>query len=239
MKKEILFFILLLFISELLGLEVIIGCGTSVTGDSDASPVNVWYKSLHGQSVYTKAELNQAGIFGPVNITRLGFNIVGLPLVSMPNFVVRMKHTTADNVSSWINADNLVTVYSNPNYLPTETGWNMYNFSIPFEWNGEDNLLVDTAFGVASSYNRSGTVQFTSIGNGYRFKRNDDNDQTNVFSGGETSSKRPNIKLIVEQINAYDDSLKLSTKNKEHILMSAKAAQQILVQCIKPNCACK
>ena len=200
MKKEILFFILLLFISELLGLEVIIGCGTSVTGDSDASPVNVWFKSLHGQSVYTKAELNQAGIFGPVNITQLGFNIVGLPLVSMPNFVVRMKHTTAENVRSWISADNLVTVYSNPNYLPTETGWNMYNFSIPFEWNGEDNLLVDTAFGVASSYNRSGTVQFTSIGNGYRFKRNDNNDQTNVFSGGETSFQRPNIKLIVEQI---------------------------------------
>lgn len=48
-----------------------------------------------------------------------------------------------------------------------------------------------------------------------------------------------NDKLIVEQINAYDDSLKLSTKTKEHILMSAKAAQQILVQCIKPNCACK
>ncbi len=48
-----------------------------------------------------------------------------------------------------------------------------------------------------------------------------------------------NDKLIVEQINDYDDSLKLSTKNKEHILMSAKAAQQLLVQCIKPNCACK
>lgn len=48
-----------------------------------------------------------------------------------------------------------------------------------------------------------------------------------------------NDKLVVEQINAYDDSLKLSTKSKEHILMSAKAAQQILVQCIKPNCACK
>jgi len=48
-----------------------------------------------------------------------------------------------------------------------------------------------------------------------------------------------NDKLTVEQINTYDDSLKLSTKHKEHILMSAKAAQQILVQCLKPNCACK
>ncbi|MFN8114804.1 MAG: metal-dependent transcriptional regulator [Bacteroidia bacterium] len=48
-----------------------------------------------------------------------------------------------------------------------------------------------------------------------------------------------NDKLVVEQINEYDSSLKLGTKNKGHILMSAKAAQQILVQCIKPNCACK
>ncbi len=48
-----------------------------------------------------------------------------------------------------------------------------------------------------------------------------------------------NDKLIVEQINSYDNSLKLSTKNKEIVLMSSKAAQQILVQCIKPNCGCK
>jgi len=48
-----------------------------------------------------------------------------------------------------------------------------------------------------------------------------------------------NDKLIVEQINSYDDTLKLSTKTKEPILMSSKAAQQIQVQCLKPNCACK
>ncbi|MBI3518661.1 MAG: metal-dependent transcriptional regulator [Bacteroidetes bacterium] len=48
-----------------------------------------------------------------------------------------------------------------------------------------------------------------------------------------------NDKLIVEQINAYDDTLKLSTKTKEPILMSSKAAQQILVQCLKPNCGCR
>lgn len=48
-----------------------------------------------------------------------------------------------------------------------------------------------------------------------------------------------NDKLVVEQINSYDDSLILGTKNKETILMSSKAAQQILVQCMKPNCGCK
>jgi DtxR family Mn-dependent transcriptional regulator len=48
-----------------------------------------------------------------------------------------------------------------------------------------------------------------------------------------------NDKLIVEQVNSYDDSLKISTKHKEIILMSSKAAQQILVQCLKPGCQCK
>jgi DtxR family Mn-dependent transcriptional regulator len=45
--------------------------------------------------------------------------------------------------------------------------------------------------------------------------------------------------LTVEQINSYDNSLKLSAKTKEPILISEKSAQQILVQCLKPNCGCK
>ena len=45
--------------------------------------------------------------------------------------------------------------------------------------------------------------------------------------------------LTVEQINSYDNSLKLSAKTKEAILISEKSAQQILVQCLKPNCGCK
>ncbi|MEN6444742.1 MAG: S8 family serine peptidase, partial [Candidatus Cloacimonas sp.] len=177
--------------------EAIIGTGTSVTGNTAPSPINLWYKSLHGQSVYTKAELNAAGIFGPINITQLGFNIIGLPIVTMPNFVVRLKHTTATNVSSFVTADNLVTVYSNSSYLPTQTGWNMYNFTTPFLWNGTDNLLVDTAFGIASSYNSSGTVQYTSIDIGYHYLINDNSNQTNIFSGGTSSSQRANIKLNV------------------------------------------
>jgi len=183
--------------------QAIIGTGTSVTGNSTASPINVWFKSLHGQSVYTKAELNAAGIFGPIYITQLGFNIVGLPAVTMPNFVVRLKHTTAINVFTFVNADSLVTVYSNPAYLPTQTGWNLYNFSSPFLWNGTDNLLVDTAFGIASSYNRSGTVQYTSIENGYHYLINDNVNQTNIFDLGTAYFTRPNIKLVVEP--AYNE----------------------------------
>ena len=47
-----------------------------------------------------------------------------------------------------------------------------------------------------------------------------------------------NDKLTVEQIHSYDNTLKLITKNKEVIIMSEKAASQILVQCLKSNCNC-
>ncbi|MEF3694847.1 MAG: C25 family cysteine peptidase [Candidatus Cloacimonadota bacterium] len=72
--------------------EFIIGTGNTPSGYRTASPVNVYYQSLHGQSVYTAAELNAVGIIGPIEITQIGFNISELPTLAMPNFLVRMGH---------------------------------------------------------------------------------------------------------------------------------------------------
>jgi len=176
--------------------EVIIGTGTGSNGTSTACPVNQYYRSLHGQAVYTAAELNAAGVFGPINITKIGFNITGLPAQAMPNFVVRMGHTTATNVSSWIST-GLTQVWSSSSYLPTATGWNMYTLSTPFLWNGIDNIVVDTAFNQIASWNYSGTTEYTEVSNGYRYVRQDSSNQGNIFSGGSISSYRPNLKLTL------------------------------------------
>jgi agmatine/peptidylarginine deiminase len=176
---------------------VVIGTGTSSNDTYSACPVNVWYESLHGQSVYQASELNAAGVSGPIDITQIGFNVTGLPTLAMPNFVVRMGHTTATNVSNWIST-GLTTVYSTSSYQPTVTGWNMLTLSTPFTWDGTSNIVIDTAFGVLTSYTASGTTQYTSVTNGYRFIRLDDADQTNVFTGGSTSSYRPNVKLALQ-----------------------------------------
>jgi hypothetical protein len=177
--------------------EVILGTGTSSNGNYGACPINVYWQSLHGQSVYTAAELNAAGVYGPINITQIGFNVTGVPARTMPDFVVRMGHTTAVDVTNWIPEELLTQVWSSASYRPTETGWNMYTLSTPFLWNGTDNIVVDTAFNLIGSYNGSGTTQNTSMSNGYRFVRADGADQTGVFSGGSTSSYRPNLKLIL------------------------------------------
>ncbi|MGI6198171.1 MAG: C25 family cysteine peptidase, partial [Candidatus Cloacimonadaceae bacterium] len=175
---------------------VVLGTGTSSTGTSVASPINVYYQSLHGQSVYTKAELNAAGVIGPIYITQIGFNITGLPTKAMPNYVIRMGHTTASNVANWIST-GLTRVWSSTSYQPTATGWNMFTLSTPFLWNGTDNIVVDTAFSLIGSSTSSGTVQYTTVSNGYRYLRNDSYNMTYYFDQGYTSSYRPNLRLTL------------------------------------------
>ena len=176
--------------------SVIIGTGTTVTGTTVASPINVYWESLHGQSVYTAAELTAAGMTGPVNITQLGFYVNTSPSLTIPNFIVRMKHTTATNVASWQTATGMQTVYTAATYMPAAGGYDMLTLTTPFAWNGIDNIVVDTAFGVLTSYTSTGTVQYTSTTSGYRYLQVDDIDQTNIFTGGQTSVYRPNIKLV-------------------------------------------
>ncbi len=175
---------------------VIIGTGTDSGSTSTACPINVYWQSLHGQSVYTAAELNALGVVGPINISQIGFNVTGLPTKVMPNYLIRMGHTTAVDVGSWIST-GLSTVWTSASYQPTTTGWNMLTLSTPFLWNGSDNIVIDTAFGVIGSYNSSGTTQYTTVTNGYRYGRSDSVDQTNLFTGTYTSTNRPNVKLAL------------------------------------------
>lgn len=48
-----------------------------------------------------------------------------------------------------------------------------------------------------------------------------------------------NDKLTVEQIISYDETIRLLNKRKEPVLISSKAAAQLMVSCTKPGCDCK
>jgi len=204
-------------------LEATLGTETTTTGISSACPINIYFKSLHSQSVYTAAELAVAGIVGPINITQLGFDVVNAPIHSLPNFIVRMKHTAATNVASW--QTGLTTVYSTTSYAPA-TGWDMLTLDTPFLWNGVDNIVVDTAFSLLSSYDLSGTVRYSTVTNGYRYGRNDSTDQTNVFAYGSISTTRPNLKLIFTPL-AADPEFSVSPTSKDFgSILAGTSAQQ-------------
>ncbi len=178
-------------------INVTLGDGTSPTGTSEGCPINIFRRSLHGQSVYTAAELNAAGVYGPVEITALGFYVNSAPNLALPSFVVRMKHTADANVANWQTSTNMVTVYTATSYMPTPGGYDMLSLATPFTWNGTDNIVIDTAFDRVSSSSSSGTVRYTEIANGYRYTRSSTSNQSNVFTGGSVSVYRPNVQLTI------------------------------------------
>ena len=178
----------------------ILGSGSSTTNNNQLSPINNTFKSIHGQSVYTAAELNAAGIYGPKMLTKFGFYPVSQPNLALVNFIVRMKHTTQTDASTWDDGSNLTTVYSNTAYMPTVGGYDMLTLTTPFEWNGTDNILIDTAFGMLANYSQTGTLQYTSVNNGYCRVGDDNTNQTNLFTGGAVRNFRPNVRLGFEAI---------------------------------------
>jgi agmatine/peptidylarginine deiminase len=204
--------------------QAVLGSGTSNTGTSTASPINIYYKSSHGQSVYTASELNAAGIYGPIYITQLGFYIASLPNLALPNFIIRMKHTADSNVASWQTATGMTTVYANSSYMPVAGGYQLLNLSTPFEWNGTSNIVVDTAFGLVSSWSSSGSVQYTSQTSGYRYTWNDYSDQTNVFSGGYTSTYRPNVMITLQPIQVNAPLISVNPSSLSQILYTGESA---------------
>jgi len=212
--------------------SAIIGEGTSSNGTDQACPINISIRSLHGQAVYTAAELNAKGVFGPIDITKIGFNVTDISRYAMPNYVIRMKHTSATNVATWVNNTNLATVWSTTSYQPVITGWNMFTMQTPFTWNGTDNLLIDTAFSLAASWAYNGTTQCSTVINGYRFTRNDYSNQTDVFTGGSISYNRPNLRLVIDVGQELEPQIEVSPSSLSFgvVDVGSSSVQQFSIQ---------
>ncbi|MDD2332622.1 MAG: hypothetical protein PHI68_08230, partial [Candidatus Cloacimonetes bacterium] len=178
----------------------ILGTENQITANNYISPINLTYKSNHSQFVYTADELNAAGVFGPVYISQIGFNVASSPSLALVNYLVRIKHTTASNAQGWQTADGLVTVYSADTYMPAAGGWDMLVFQTPFLWNGTDNIVFDTSFGMVSEWSRTGTLEYSNYTNGYRYVVSDSAIQASVFTGGSVNSRRPNLKIALQPL---------------------------------------
>jgi hypothetical protein len=188
-------------------MTVQLGSGTSTNGTTTANPINIYYRSLRGQMVYTAAELTAAGLSSGGLITELGFYVTSSPLYELPNFTIRMKHTTASNASSHDNGP-FTTVYHNPSYMPAAGDWDMLTLDpdSSFHWNGTDNILVDTAFAqVSPNWNSSGQQRIYSETNGFRFVRADYSDQTESATT-TTSSSKPQVKMVFGGVSSGDMS---------------------------------
>jgi len=129
------------------------------TGSSQnyaVSPYNYSIKSRHVQIVYTKNEIYQAGgIAG--NINAMQWMIYELTSGSLLNFEIKFGHTTASDASAHINT-TFTTVFSSPSFNFSNTGWQTINFTNPFYWNGNDNIVIDICFGLNFGESNTGYI---------------------------------------------------------------------------------
>lgn len=174
---------------------ITLGTGTNVNGTTSASPINQWYKSLHGQVVYTAAELNAAGINCAGSITHLGFYIAGAPTNPLPNWTLKMKHTTATSAATY-DGTGLVTVHNIASYAPPAGNWHLLQLNTPFLWNGVDNILLDVCFDMVSSYSSTGQVRVysTSVPNAFNYGRSDTQNQCGLATTS-ISTDKPQLQL--------------------------------------------
>jgi hypothetical protein len=125
----------------------------SGTNALDGNPYRSFWDGGKLQFIYTAAELSAAGLFAGAPITAIAFEVtsVGDPLV---NFTIQMKHTPNNTFTTTTMETGLTTVFTTPSYTPV-SGLNTHTFSTPFIWNGTDNIVFNTCFGIGTTSSSS------------------------------------------------------------------------------------
>jgi hypothetical protein len=199
MKK---IFTILTFLYFILGLDinanaqfVDIGTGTTTNTTTGAAPINIWFRSMHYQVVYTAAELTSSGALPGDTISALGWYVTGVPINNLPNYTIKLKHTNALDASVYDGA-GLATVVTVPLHAPTAGGYDMVSFTTNFIWNGAQNVLVDVCFDqVNPTFNASGIVR--TFAGSSRFVRSDGSSQCSVATSTNLTY-RPQVRLAMD-----------------------------------------
>ncbi|NCD25043.1 MAG: choice-of-anchor D domain-containing protein, partial [Deltaproteobacteria bacterium] len=166
-----------------------IGGPERIDSTTQHAPINVYYKSRHFQFVYTADQLAAAGIEGPATISALGFNVYQSPASALPNFLFRLKHTTATNMSAGFDSSGLSVCYSNASYAPIAGDFDMLDLTTTFEWDGQQNIILDSAFSPVGTSSQSGRAYYFYAPD-YAYQGRflyGTTDQSYLFTGGTAS----------------------------------------------------
>ncbi len=101
-------------------------------------PVDNYYKYSYTQQIFTASEL-QAG-----KITKIAFQyLYDQPMTKVTDATIYLGHTTKNAFSSttdWVSFSDLTPVYTGS--MNCTQGWNTFELSTPFAYNGTDNLVI-------------------------------------------------------------------------------------------------
>ncbi len=170
-----------------------VGTGTS------SVPYYIFYGSYQDtrmQQLYTASEIMAGGAISGGNITSLALNIATASSSVFNGFTIKIKQTAATTLSAF-ETTGFTTVYS-ANYSPSATGWQTFNFTTPFAWDGVSNILVNFCFDNSSTAT-SAYYYYTSTTGKAFYAYNSSTSGVNGcdLTTGYTSSYRANIKFNI------------------------------------------
>ena len=126
----------------LVGGDLQIGEGTNTTS---YYPTNSCYNYSYTQQIFLASEMN-----GATNINSIAFDVNSIQSSSR-QISIYLMHTSAAS-SDWLTATNAQLVFTGTVNLTL--GWNTFNFTTPFQYNGTDNLAL-IILDATGSYNCS------------------------------------------------------------------------------------
>ncbi len=181
-----------------------IGSANSDAGSATATifhgPFGNFYWGVKNQFFVTAAQLTAAGIPAGANMSSLGFNVVTDNGTTVhTGFNIKVFSTTSTNAISAAYVTSTLLGSTTATNVNVVTGWNMFNFTTPFTWNGTDNLVIETCFN-NSSYTSNAIVRCTNSGLGTaiwsRWNRTDNSTVCSSTSSTSTSgTTRPDMQF--------------------------------------------
>ena len=170
--------------------------GTIGTGSSTNTTFifNTSVEDHKAQVLFTKAELNTAGISGKRYISKVAFQFSSIAGTKpMSSFELAMGNTSATDFTTKLQSVTLVC--SRASYIPA-VGWDTLSLDTPFLWDGLSNLVVQACFNNSGSPSSSGyATKYTVAGTG-TIAWNAAVDACTNTSSWSYSSARPNIWFI-------------------------------------------
>jgi hypothetical protein len=183
------------------------GSGT-VTLGSDATsngttthptPYGTYYLNHRVQYLMLASELISIGL-APGDITAIAFNVAAVNnCSSMLNYTMKIKGTTATELTTIFDNGTYQTVWTDLNFLPV-AGWNTHTFTSPFNWDGIENVLIDICFDIIPGpYTQNASVYYSATtGNMANSYRADAIVACGTSNAATTSPNRANMQITGE-----------------------------------------
>jgi len=166
------------------------------TNTTYPTPYGNQYWGAKHQFLIQADELRGSGMLTWGEIQGIGFEVVTPQGTPLSNFTIKAGTTTYSYLNNWI--PNLTTVWGPASH--TESGgWNYYNFTVPINWDGNENLVIQTCFNNTSATHNAIVKQKATSGyttSLYYYANNTSVASSTNISG--SAQQRPNIRVKYE-----------------------------------------